>query len=353
MSKNYLILEKTKLPGSQLEIKAEISLNFLSISREKALKKFQEKTELPGFRKGNVPTNIIVQRLGEYTILEEAANISIEEIWLDVLKEVPERIIGSPSVSITKLAIGNPLEFKITATLLPEFSLPDYIQIAKGVMSKAEDISVTEKEIDDVVMEIRKHDAHMDIHKKSGSDSHDHAPVTKSDLPELTDDLVKKFGDFKDISDFKEKIRQNLLEDKTHRTREKKRMSVLEAIIEKTSIDVPQILVDDELAKMTARFKDDVMRAGLTFENYLTTVKKTEEEIKKEWKPLAEKNARVQLVVNQIAVEEKLLPDSARLESEASKIMEQHSDADPSRVRMFVAMQLTNEKVLEFLEKQK
>ena len=85
-------------------------------------------------------------------------------------------------------------------------------------------------------------------------------------------------------------------------------------------------------------------------EDYLVHLKKTEEDMKKEWTKDAEARAKTQLIINKIADEEKINPEKADLEKEIDHIMEHYPDADRNRTIGYVEMVMTNEKVLEFLE---
>jgi len=350
MSKEFSKIKIKKLPDSEAEITGEISSEFLSLSHEKGLKKFIENAVIPGFRKGKAPEGMIRQKVGEGSLLEEAANIALESVYKDIMDETELKIIGEPKVTITKLALGNPLEFKITTALYPEFSLPSYGSIAKEVMAIPEDISVNEKDIEDVLLEIRKNYAHHLLHQ-DGSHDHNHAPITEKDLPELTDDLAKKLGPFTSKDDLIQKVRENVAQEKIMRAKEKKRIGIMDAIIEKTEMEVPKILVQNEIEKMHAEFKDNIERTGYSYEEYLSKAKKTEDEIKKEWSDTALKRAKAQLVLGQIAEKEKIIPEKEEIEKESAKILEMHKEADPNRVKMYVAMMLLNEKVFQFLER--
>lgn len=104
---------------------------------------------------------------------------------------------------------------------------------------------------------------------------------------------------------------------------------------------------------MLARFHDDVTRSGLKFEDYLKNIKKTEEDLRKEWRPDAEKRGKLQIVLDEIARAEKIEAPKDAVEEEVKHILEHHKDADPSRARAYISAMLQNEKVFEFLELQK
>lgn len=341
--KTYTLSDEKTLPESELEIDAEISYETLAAHRAMAIKKISEKANVPGFRVGHVPEKILVEKIGELAILEEAAYGAIEEALPEILAEKKISILGEPRVSITKLAPNNPLAFKVTVSVSPEVKLPDYKKIAAAENGKKpEEITVSEKEVDDFIENIRKGFAQ----KTAAGDGE-----TK-ELPALNDTFIKKLGDFKDVADFKIKVKENLRLEKEHVAREKRRLSLAEAILKKTDVIAPKAIIESELAKLLAQFHDDIARMGMKTEDYLNHIKKTEEDMRKEWRPDAEKRGKLQLIFNAIAEQEKIVASKEAIDEEVKHILEHHKDADPARARAYITMMLTNEKVFEFLEKQ-
>jgi FKBP-type peptidyl-prolyl cis-trans isomerase (trigger factor) len=244
---NYTVTKKTNLPHSILEIEGVIGKEEITAHRKHAIDHLKGQIEFPGFRKGHVPEDMIISRLGEYAIIEEAASHALAHLVPEILIAEKVPVLSKPSVTITKLAPDNDLEFKISVPVIPTFDLPDYKKIAhRNNTKKSEGLSVEETEIDKVVDELRK------IHgvKKEGSEE-----VTPA---ELTDEFVKKLGNFKDVSDLRAKVKENMLKEKEVRAQEKKRIETAEEIILATTIDTPEVLVESELAKMENQFKDDI-----------------------------------------------------------------------------------------------
>lgn len=333
---HFTITEVKKLPESLVSISGEISAELLSTERAHVLKKIQSETALPGFRKGHVPEHILIEKMGAMNILQDAAESALGVVYADMLESAKIFPIGNPEVAITKLADDNPLGFVITVAVLPEFKLPNYKKIAEKEMKKTEEVSVDDKEVNDVIAEIQKKFAKDAV------------------VPEFNDEFVKSIGgNFENVEDFKIKAKENIQKDKEHKLKEKKRNAILEDILKETEIIVPKVIVESELQKMLLQFEDDIKRAGATMEDYLKHVKKTKEDIQKEWMPTAEKKAKMQLILNKISEEEKILPDNDKVRSETEKIMILHPDADPMKARMYVAQMFLNEEVMQFLEKVK
>ena len=137
--KYFQISKVEKLPDSEAQITGEITLPFLVVCREEALKNFKKTASLPGFREGQVPEAVLVKHIGEMRLLEEAAEIALAKEYGNILEEAGLKPIARPEIAVTKLAPGIPLEFKARVMLEPEFDLPDYKKIAKEVVLEKSD----------------------------------------------------------------------------------------------------------------------------------------------------------------------------------------------------------------------
>ena len=101
---------------------------------------------------------------------------------------------------------------------------------------------------------------------------------------------------------------------------------------------------------MFAQMEDDLKRAELNMDDYLTHIKKTKEDLAAEWKPAAEKRAKLQLVLNEIARKEEMSPDIEKVNEQTKELLERFKDADEHRVRLYVASVILNEDVMQKLE---
>ncbi len=351
----YENIKVTKTENSEVEITGEITLAAIPEYRKKALKDIGESINVPGFRKGHIPEKVLVEKVGEIYILEEAAEMAFKDVAPEIIEKNAPNFIGRPQIGITKLAPGNPIEFKIKIAVMPEVKLPDFKKIAKKEMAeKDEKIEVTDKEIEDVITEVRKQKAHQEFHKVNKDAGHNHSEEeTAKHMPEFNDEFVKTLGNFTDVADFKAKAKENLLKEKEHRTKEKKRIKLLEKLVADTDVKLPQILIDNELQRMFAQFEGDIMGMGLKVEDYLKHIKKTPEDLRKEWLPDAEKRAKLSVILDTIAVQEKISADKETIEHEAKHLMAQYKDADPLAINTYLNTTLTREKVILMLESQK
>lgn len=348
-------VEVTKKEGAEVEIAGEIPWEKLQDQKQAALQALSENADIPGFRKGKVPEDVLKQHVGEMKILHEMAQRALSSAYPEILAQENVQPIGQPRIQITKIGAGNPLGFKAVTAVMPAIELPDYKQIAADVTQDREEVDITEEDMEEAINHIRTQWAKGDkIKALQEAGQEDINPqeieVTEDELPDITDEFAQKLGDFKTVDEFKEQLRKNLATEKENRQKEELRGKMLDAIVAKTKADIPHMLVKGELDRMVAQFRSDVERAGLEFDDYLEQADKELEELREEWKPDARKRAITQLVLNKIATKEDVVADQNEVEKQTQMIMEQYEDADEQSARVYVQSVLTNQKVLEYLE---
>lgn len=359
-------IEKKDLPKSQVEFKISVDEKEFESYHAKGLAAVQLVVEVDGFRKGNAPEDLIVKKYGDMIILEEMANLALRDAYVKAVDEHKVSPISDPQVTITKIAKGNPLELTIIVPIMPEVTLPEYKKIAKTLVKDDEKIEVTDKDISDVLNELRKGRAtqheheHVHVHDENcdHGDEEVKADTPKKEdkkaevkLPELDDEFAKSFGEnFKTLDELKAKVGENLKLEKEQKLREKRRSAIMEKLIAETKADIPDVIVEGELANMLNQMKQDITRFGGTWEDYLTHSKKTEEQLKIDWRNDAEKRAMSQILLHKIAQVEKLTATDEEVEVELVRILATMQDADENRAKAYLYQALTNEKVLKFLE---
>jgi len=350
-------IEIKKLEKSKVEISGEIPSEKWESYKEKALQAMGKRMEVDGFRKGSVPASIIEKNVPASSILEEMAELALRKEYIEIMENGKIDAIGKPEIVITKLALGNPLGFKIITAVLPEIKLPDYKKIAKTHSKKIipEDIKVEDKELEETILEIRKMKAHKALHigdDKNTHSHHDHTELTEGKLPPFDEEFVKSLGAFETIEEFKNKLTENIKLEKTQKEKEKNRITIIDKILEETEAELPQIIIDAEIEKMLATMRGDVERAGIKFDDYIKHLQKTEDDIKKDWETDAIKRAKLELVIHNISKVENLIAEEEEIQKEISKILDMYKGADPDRARAYVESILNGEKVFRFLEEQ-
>ena len=163
---NYQI---TPLPKSEVVISVVIPFDEFEPHLKQAAVLISEEIEIEGFRKGKAPYDIVKNRVGEHAIYERAAELAVRHTYRGILSELgtrnlelgrnnraPFTPIGKPEITLTKLAPGNELCYKVRVTLLPEVVLPDYKAIAQKIRAKEEEQRVSDEEADAAIQWLRE-----------------------------------------------------------------------------------------------------------------------------------------------------------------------------------------------------
>ncbi len=351
----------TKNNNATVTVEGEIPYSEIEKQEAVAITTLSENLEIDGFRKGHVPEKIAKEKIGEAQILAEMAEKTLAKVYPTILKELEIDAVGYPEVSVKKLAPGNPFGFSFTVATMPTFELPDYKKIAATHAKPATEISISEEEVDDAIKNIlERKQAFEKMQKQNdeGQNNNTDLPTpetvnTNDTLPELTDDLAKEISGLPTVDALKEKIKEELTEQKTQEEKNKHRATITDALVEATEITVPEVFIQAETDQFMAQMKDDLTRAQISFEDYLKHIKKTEEELVSEWRPNAEKRAKVQLILNAIADNEKISPNKETVLKQVEELKARYKDADNDRLTVYVESILRNDAVMQLLEKSK
>lgn len=181
--------------------------------------------------------------------------------------------------------------------------------------------------------------------------------VQEIQLPELTDEFAQSMGDFKGREDLKNSLRDSIGQEKKDKEKERLRVLTIEEVAGEAVINVPDVLIDGEAEKMLEELKSGVGQMGVRWEDYLAHIKKTIEDLRKEWRGEAEKRVRIALCLREIAKLEKIEPNKEEIEARSNQFLVQFKSAeetgksvDAEGLREYTRGILQNEKVFELLE---
>lgn len=146
-------VEKKDLEKSQIELVVELSFDEFKPFIERGAEVVSKEVKVEGFRPGKVPFEVLKQKIGEMTILEEAARIAISKTIDKAIKDnVEKQVVGQPKVDITKMAPDNPLEYKVVLAILPETKLGEY----KDLKIKQKKTEIGDKEVEKMITDLRE-----------------------------------------------------------------------------------------------------------------------------------------------------------------------------------------------------
>jgi len=181
-------------------------------------------------------------------------------------------------------------------------------------------------------------------------------------LPELNDEFAKSFGDFKTMEDLRSKIKDNIKREKEQKNEQKIESEVLDQLVEKSKFDeIPESLIDHEVEKMLkeleASLQNSPQGGKIKFDDYLESINKTKEDLKKDFKPKAQKRVKTALAIKKIAEKENIQATDKDLEQEIARLKKIYKGQDKmiknleqESSKLYLKDLLTNRKVIKFLK---
>ena len=130
--------------------------------------------------------------------------------------------------------------------------------------------------------------------------------VNEVKKPAIDDKLAKKCGPFKTLDDLKKDIEKNLQAQNGHRVEEKYKDDLIKALVEKSKVPTPEILIDDQVRMIRDDMTRNAQDQGMSFEDFLKANNETMGNWEKEARKIATARVKASLVLQTLAVEQKI-----------------------------------------------
>lgn len=122
-----------KEKNSKLELEVTIEASEFMNYWDAGIKRIQKEAEIDGFRKGSAPTDTIVNKYGEMSVLQEMTDLAINKSYPEVIIKEKIHIIGEPHIHIVTLEKDKDFVYHAHVPVYPVIELPDYKKIASDV----------------------------------------------------------------------------------------------------------------------------------------------------------------------------------------------------------------------------
>lgn len=317
-----------KLPKSIVEVQVSVPWADMEASWNQVLQKLAADSEISGFRKGTAPVNLVETQLGT-KLQDEVLKTVMPQFLMEALKGTDIVPIDYPHYQLISFVKGQDLQYKATVTNRPTVTVGNYKTI-KAVRPAIK--PVTNEEVEKVVNDLFKRWQVKQTSVISPQSSVDQGQTTsqagslnfqKSDSSVLTaDDSFAKAMGAKDLPDLKAQVRKDLEGQVKYNNELDYEEAILQEVEKITIVEIPDILISDELNRMLVSLQRRVADMGLLMEDYLKGQGKTLDQIKTEWTPQAERNVRMELGLAEIARSENVSITDQELQVEIDKIQD-------------------------------
>ncbi|OGY63632.1 MAG: trigger factor [Candidatus Harrisonbacteria bacterium RIFCSPLOWO2_02_FULL_41_11] len=377
-----------------------------------------QSVHLKGFRPGTAPKEMAEKSVDKEKVFEEAADKTVRDNLQEITEDNNWQLIAQPKVEITETnpQANLGLKYKLTLTVFPEVKLGDYKKIAREELKNKKVMEVKDGDIQKTIdwvlnsraklvrvnREARKGDAvkvqfsgtvkgkaaegltekndqfilgqgkfiagfEEKIEERKEGDNLEFSlsfpedywkedlrgqevdfkatvqEVFDRQLPELTDEFVKNLGKFEKAEDFKNSVREGLKKELEEKEKERIRLVILEKIITNSKMEIPKIMTDKTLGNMLAEYQS------------FSGAEPKDEESRKMMEAKARNSVAGNLVLYQLAKDEKLEPSQEEIEAETSKFLANaglgnSQNIDQQKIYDYTYGVVKNRKVFEYLE---
>ncbi len=365
------------LSPTRAKLTVEVPFEELKPSLDAAYQKIAKQINVPGFRRGKVPPQVI-ERQFPGAARDEALNDILGSKYVEALEENNLTPLAQPEVEVLKYDDEGPLEFTAEVDVKPEITLPAYDNLTASV----EDLAVTDEDVAEQVDALRERfgtlidveraaqdgdfvvidlvatqdgevvegaeiagfsykvgqggmidgldealvGAQIDEEKTFttqlvsgelvGQDVEVKVKVTQvqeQELPELDDEFAQEASEFDTLEELRADVRERLTRGKRLEQAAAARDAVLEALLEKVEVPLPESMVTEELNARRANLEQQLQYAGITLEKYLEDEKQTQEEFEADLERRVRDAVAAQFLLDEIADKEELGIDQAEL----------------------------------------
>jgi len=427
---------ETKI-NTQREIQVEIPADIVSRETDAVVTKFQKLAKLPGFRQGKVPATVVKNRFAE-DIKSEVVESLIPRYFRQETEKQNLHPVSQPRVTDLHIHEGEPLRFKASFEVLPEFDITGYQEISV----EKPDTSVSEEEVEKALQQLREQNASFNaIDDRSlqdgdfaqvafrgtpknagGQETEGQAadqkgegqPVNMDDvlvevggsntlpaftenlrgaspneertfdvtypedfsdarladktfeysvtvkgvkqkhLPELNDDFAKELGQFADLNELRQRVRENMEAEKKHKAEHEGKDKIVDELLKQNEIAVPESMVEHQIDVRLERGLRALAQQGMRPED----MKKMDfGRLRAGQRDQAEREVRIALMLEKIADKESIEVSDEELNSEVEALaLQAKQPVESVRSRLTqdgglarIRSRIRSEKTLDFL----
>lgn len=172
--------------------------------------------------------------------------------------------------------------------------------------------------------------------------------IKEKQLPEVDDDFAQSCG-YADLTQLREQMEAYLRDGAEGKSRRELEQKVIETVAELSQVDYPPVLEDREVDGF---LRDEARRLGYReVEDYLKRINRTEEEVSQRLRPAAKMRVTNTLVLDKVAVEEKIEISSSEVDNRVEGILKKAEDKE--KMRKFLAVPQVRQSIEQSLRQEK
>lgn len=373
-----LTKEFTSLEKSAVKLTVTVAKKDVQDAYNTTIAKYVKNAQIPGFRKGHVPANVLERKYGDSIkadAISEIIDTSLNEVFEKETENRPLPYQQPVMDKMPELDISKDLTYTVTYDVFPKVTVSDL----SGITVKEPQVEISDKDIENELKALQERNAivvdkkveepaakgdivTVDYEEENGEkrngyvftlgndedtygiekevtgmkkgESKDFEKDSKKikvsvkaikvrDLPKLDDDFAQDVSEkFKTLDDLKKDITRNMEVAKNRRISEVKSQSLLEQLVEKNKFDIPSSMLAAELDGRWRMMAQQFQTSVEQLEKMITSAGQTKEAMLKEWTGDSEKMLKSRIIVDSLIRSRNISVTPEEIEEQYKKIAE-------------------------------
>ena len=388
--KNVTNLEEKNM----VEIEFSVERAVFDAAVTKAYKKNVVKMNVPGFRKGKAPKNIIEKMYGKGVFYDDALNDVIPDAYGAAMKETQLTAVSRPEFDVASIEDGEDVILKAKFYVKPEVVIENY----KGIEAERIVTPVTDEDVDKDIGRVRERNARLvDITDRAaqmgdtviidykgfsegnqfeGGAAENHSlklgsnqfipgfeeqiagknigdefkvevsfpeeyhskelagkpaefevklkEIKYTELPALDDEFAKDVSEFDTFDEYKADVRAKLADRNMKNSERALEETLIDSLLALTAADIPEPMIESEAENLVRDYDNRLRMQGLDLETYIKYTGMKLDDMRRQFRPQAERNVKSRLALGKIAELENIAVEDADIEAEYQRIAESY-----------------------------
>lgn len=337
-----------KLPKSEVEVAISVDEAALIAARGAAYDKLSVDAVVPGFRPGRAPREKIEAVLAD-KLVAETANIAIQKSLSVAIVDENLAPLGVPQITVDQFD-DKQLSFRARFTVRPDVKVGDYKKL-KVKTTKIKDISA-----DDVETSIKNiYDSWAEKQAKKPAAPINPDPIgikSGSAVSVPNDEFARAIG-AENMVNLRELVKKDMEDIAKSNAQTQDEKNILDALLAICETEIPDILIEDEVARLINKTATDLSYSGVKLEDWLGLQNKTHDQLQQDLKEQASRNVKIQLALAQLARQESITAGRDEIDGELAKFNPNKiPPQEMGNLRNYITHAIIQTKAMDFLKKQ-
>ena len=403
-------LQVEKLEKNMAKLTIEVPAEKFDAAVKNAYNKNKGRFNIPGFRKGKAPFEMIKKMYGAGVFYEDAVNEVIDATYPDAAKESGLEIVSRPEISVEQIEEGKNLIYTAEVAVKPEVTLGEY----KGVEVQKVKADVTDADIEAELNIVREKnsrlitvedrgvengdqvtidfDGYVDGKRFDGGKGEDYPlvigshtfidtfeeqligkttgeecevnvtfpeeyhveelknkpavfkvtvkEIQRKELPEVNDEFASEVSDFDTLEEYKKDIAEKVKTEKEQAAKTENENRVVEKVVENASMEIPDQMVNEQVAGMVNDYARRLESQGIPFKQYCEITGMTADKLGDQMRPQALKRIKTRLTLEAVVKAENITASEEEVEKQFDQMAETYKMEKEQIKNMFGEEQL-------------